>query len=252
MGCCHCGNSEEALNLDLEIEKEKRVKKLESLRASNTVTEQSSAFKVRRVSDPTKKGTLTESVGNDCQMSLFIKTNLRKEINAIRSNPPSYVTKLEKFMSQVSSINNSNVLSVNHNSFKIERGKEIFVEAINVLKNTKSEFELSIDNNLLIPFPNEGLLNFDHDKYLKEEITKVKDNFGDRYERIEGYCEKSVSDTEFVAVMGLTNMNTSEDKRGMILDGNFDKIAISVKKIDEINNVYCYYIVFGKERFDEF
>ena len=65
-------------------------------------------------------------------------------------------------------------------------------------------------------------------------------------------CNKNVHNAEFIIVMNLLDPNNKErPNRKILMNTNYNKIGVNCYKIDEKNNVYCFYLIFGDDKIKE-
>lgn len=258
MGCCQqfISSPNEIITLDREMEREKRRQLgLDSIKNEH-ILEESSNKRIKVDSDlfdTVQKRNSIESNNED--LPTFLSTTLLNEINQIRTNPLSYIPKIDKYMNLVETDKSgSSYININNNKIMLPQGKEAFQEAKTALSNAKSIHKIQKKKNLCIPFPKgENITKSDSIDYLKEEFEKIKQNVGNKYKDLSFFCDKNISNTEFVTVLNFLDMNDeNKTKRHCILNEDYNVIGITTGVIDTINHVYCYYIVIGKESEDEF
>lgn len=257
MGCCQqfVSSPNEIITLDREMEREKRRQLgLDSIKNEH-ILEEPSNKKAKIDSDlfdTLQKRNSVESSNED--LPTFLSSTLLNEINQIRTNPQSYIEKIDKYMNLVETDKSgTSYININNNKIMLQQGKEAFQEAKSALLNAKPINKMQKKKELCIPFPNENIAKSDNMDYLKEEFEKIKHNVGDKYKDLSFFCDKNISNTEFVTVLNFVDMNDeNKSKRNCVLNEDYNVIGITTGVIDTTNHVYCYYIVIGKESEDEF
>ena len=264
MGCCINYFSENNnLDLNLELEKDKQrylLRNLPSLRDNYWINNLTSNLNTE---NPNKTYSMKNSIElidkknsiNSIELNND-KNNIKKElfllINNLRRNPGSFIQIINNYLNQIefNNQNNSYYINVNNYNIIIDEGKECFEETINYLINIDPIKTLAMDDNLYINFPEENFNLFDNKNYLDNEINKL--NSDKKYNNIEYICNKNVYNAEFIIVMNLLDPNNKErTNRKILMNPNYNKIGINYYKIDEKNNVYCFYLIFGDDKIQE-
>ena len=264
MGCCINYFSESNnLDLNLELEKDKQryfLRNLPSLRDNYWVNKINSNLNTENVNKNysmknsidliDKKNTINSmEINNE-------KNNIEKElfllINNLRRNPGSFIQIINNYLSLIefNNKNNNYYINVNNYNIIIDEGKECFEETINYLINIDPIKTLVLDNNLHFNFPEDNINLCDDNNYLNNEINRI--NSDKKYNNIGYICNKNVYNAEFIIVMNLLDFNNKERlNRKMLMNPNYNKIGIDCYKIDEKNNVYCFYLIFGDDKINE-
>ena len=264
MGCCVNYFSErDNLDLNLELEKDRQrylLRNLPSLRDNNWINNINSNLNTENINknysmknslDLIDKKNTINSIENNNE-----KNNIEKElfllINNLRRNPGSFIQIINKYLSLIEFNDkiNSYYINVNNYNIIIDEGKECFEEAINFLISVDPMKNLVLDDNLRINFPEDNINLCDDKDYLNNEINRI--NSDKKYNNIDYICNKNVHNAEFIIVMNLLDPNNKErPNRKILMNTNYNKIGVNCYKIDEKNNVYCFYLIFGDDKIKE-
>ena len=135
-------------------------------------------------------------------------------INDLRSNPKSFIDKIEKYKNLIKKENDKNYIVIDDNEFIFE-DVECFDECIDFLKKHK---------NL--------------EKFEKKQTM---------FECKEFFVDKNVGDLLFVVVYNLIYINNSENnkiRRNCIMSEEYNKCNITITKEEFGNKLYSYYFSF--------
>lgn len=259
MGCCQylVSKPNELITLDREMEREKmRAMQIERNKKESSLfedSEQKKNYQSQNIDcfDSVQKKNSIES--NNDGLPSYLNESLLKEINQIRNNPSSYIKKIEGFINSIEHDKIGDYIIINNNKINMKQGKESFIKVKELLMKSNGIRDMELKKDLCIPFPFDNINKCDNSDYLNNEFSKIKSNTSNKYKDLFFFCDKNVSNTEFVVAYNFLNM-TEEQKmvHNIILNEEYNVIGITSGKIDTNNNVYCYYFVFGKEKEDEF
>lgn len=259
MGCCQyfVSNPNELITLDREMEREKmRAMQIERNKKESSLFEDTLQKKHHQsqnidVFDSVQKRYSIES-SNDGLPS-YLNVSLLNEINQIRNNPLSYIEKIEAFINRIEHDKIGDYVIINNNKINLKQGKDSFIKVKDILMKSNAIRNMQLKKDLCIPFPFDNINKCDNFDYLNNEFSQIKKKTSNKYKDFLFFCDKNVSNTEFVVIYNL--LNATEEKKiihNIILNEEYNVIGITSGKIDTNNNVYCYYFIFGKEKEDEF
>ena len=265
MGCCINQFTENHnLDLKLELEKDKQryfLRNLPSLRDnyafnninSNMNTENPNKTNtIRNSFDSIDKKFSINSIDYKIEKKNSIEHELFTLINNLRRNPGSFIQIINNYLSQIqyNQKNDSYNIIVNNYNIIFDEGKECFQETIEYLISIDPVKNLIMDDNLYINFPYDNFNLCDDKDYLKNEINRI--NCDKKYNNLDYIVNKNVFNAEFIIIMNLLDPNNKEKtNRKILMNPNFNKIGINYNKIDDKNNVYCFYFIFANDKIQE-
>ena len=138
-------------------------------------------------------------------------------INELRSNPKSFIEKIQLYKDKLIYEDDTNYIIIDNNEFEFKYGKESFDECIHFLKNQK-------------------------------KLEKFEKNLS-MFESKKFFMDKNVSDLLFVLIYNLIDINSPDDnkiRRNCIMSKEYNKLNITITKDDIENNLYSYYFSFDK------
>ena len=195
----------------------------------------------------------TNSVINSNPELLQMENELFEYINALRENPKQFISLIEKYKNLISvdPIKGTYFIIINNSRIDLNQGQEYFIECQNFLKTASPQKGLLKDDNLKIPRPSQILTDEENDTYVNNYISKYilgeYNGTGINYSNINYIIDQNVSDILFVIILNLIGIGGDEQiQKNFILSDDYDRVGITVDKIDAENNIYCYYCVFGK------
>ena len=164
------------------------------------------------------ENSLYDSKIDDSQFSVSL-INMEKDlfnlINDLRTNPKSFITKIEEYRSKLQKNDNNYYIIIDEIKFEFPNGEECFNECINFLNEEKS------------------LEKFDNSASMFESKILFKD--------------KNVSDLYFVLIYNIMNLNNSEDnkiKRSCIMSEKYNKLNITISRDEYTFKLYSFYFSF--------
>lgn len=279
MGCCHyiSTHQNELLNLDKEIERQR----LHELKYANN-NNNNNAFNHNSLSDffasdskrvlmhntsITSKNDFKhvnsrlsyESFDHGDIIPLTIASSLFNEINHLRTCPTDFATKVQHYADMIQYNNTQGwFINVNERQILLNQNKDYFINAVEYLHSIQPMHALMFDNDLTIPLHSNNCTSCSSSD-IETQIELIKQRNVNKYKECYIITDKNVSNVEFVAVynyVDLCNNNNNDNnnnnnnilrKRNMLLNRTIHNVGISVCKIDAVNGVYCYIIIFGIE-----
>ena len=275
MGCCHyiSPQQNELLNLDKEIERQR----LHELKYANN--NNNNAFNHNSLSDffasdskrvlmhnpssITSKNDFKhvnsrlsyESFDHGDIIPLTIASSLFNEINHLRTCPTDFATKVQHYADMIQYNNTQGwFINVNERQILLNQNKDYFINAVEYLHSIQPMHALTFDNDLTIPLHSNSINSGSSSNDIETQIELIKQRNVNKYKECYIITDKNVSNVEFVAVYNYVDLcNNNDDnnnilrKRNMLLNKTIHNVGISVCKIDAVNGVYCYIIIFGIE-----
>lgn len=172
---------------------------------------------------------------------------LLTEINQMRTSPRAYTTKIAKYIPSIVIRENKQLLNVGNEVYiALNKGKIAFEEAIDFLSHCDPIEPLAMSNELRINIEdeNEDITSL---RYIQNAFTKKNSNINSSYEIIGFHYDKSVDNAEISAVLQIVDDTGSNYvRRHNLMNEKVKFVGISAMCIKE--NVYCYYLVFGKRK----
>jgi hypothetical protein len=179
-----------------------------------------------------------------------LRLSLFSEINLVRIKPENMINKIEKYMNNISKTENGNfyIKADEINNINLHKGKIIFEECKNYLKNKLPLNKLILKNELTFPFPENysDVTQCVEEKYLTSTIKKIKENLKD-FEIMNFHYDIMNFNTELSVVLQIVDDTNSMFQRRNNLFSKIAKyIGINIGKMT--NGLYCYYLLFGKDK----
>lgn len=172
---------------------------------------------------------------------------LLSEINQIRTTPHAYTVKIAKYIQSIVIRENKQLLNVGNEVYiALNKGKIAFDEAIEFLSHCKPTEPLEMSNELRINMEdeNEDITSL---RYIQNAFTKKSENINSSYEIIGFHYDKSVDNAEISAILQIVDDTGSNYvRRYNLMNEKAKFVGISAMCIKQ--NVYCYYLVFGKRK----
>ena len=264
MGCCHyiLPKQNELLNLDKEIERERlRALKNEGNAHNHNSLSDFFASDTKRVlkqnpsicsNNDVKRFNSRlsyESFGHADIVPLTIASSLLNEINHLRTNPHDFAEKVERYANMIQYNNNQGwFIDVNESTILLNKSKDYFINAVEYLRSVHPMHPLKFDSDLTIRLQNHNKQDIDD---VEAQIALVKES-NNKYKECYVVSDKNVSNAEFVAVYNYVDLCSENfQKRNTLLSTAISNVGISCFKIDDVNRVYCYIIIFGLEKENE-
>jgi len=179
-----------------------------------------------------------------------IRMSLYYEINSVRTRPESLITKIEKYMNNISKQKNGKYyLKVDEiNNINLNKGKKIFEECKNLLKGKIPVKQFILKNELTFPFPEyyTEVSECIKENYLTETINKIKENFKE-FEIVNFHYDIMTFNTELSIVLQIVDdTNSMFQRRNNLLNKNIKYIGINVGKVSE--GIFLYYFLFANDK----
>ena len=159
-------------------------------------------------------------------------------INKIRSDPQSFVNDIETAMTNITKYNNRLIYNGSI-KVKLNKGENMFKDAIDYLNKTKSMAPLTLNKEIEIEMPTDEEYKKEKEFFKQKILTKKKEN------NIERYYREAIKDPYTGVLMMIvddTSRNQGE-KRITILDPLLNKISINCKMYGK---KFLAYLTFSK------
>ena len=270
MGCCHyiLPHQNELLNLDKEIEHNNNNNNafihnsLSDFFASDSkrVLKQNPSITSKNDFKHLNSRLSYESFEHGDIIPLTIASSLFNEINHLRTCPTDFATKVQHYVDMIQYNNTQGwFINVNESTILLNQNKDYFINAVKYLHSIQPMHALMFDNDLTIPLHsiNSSSNSNSSSSDIETQIELIKQRNVNKYKECYIITDKNVSNVEFVAVYNYvdlcndnnnnSNNNDNLRKRSMLLNRTIHNVGISVCKIDAVNGVYCYIIIFGIE-----
>ena len=159
-------------------------------------------------------------------------------INKIRSDPQSFVNDIETAMTNIQEYNNRLIYN-GYIRVKLNKGENMFKDAIDYLNKTKSMAPLTLNKEIEIEMPTDEEYKKEKEFFKQKILTKKKEN------NIERYYREAIKDPYTGVLMMIvddTSRNQGE-KRLTILDPLLNQISINCKMYGK---KFLAYLTFSK------
>ena len=159
-------------------------------------------------------------------------------INKIRNDPQSFVNDIETAMTNITKYNNRLIYNGSI-KVKLNKGENMFKDAIDYLNKTKSMAPLTLNKEIEIEMPTDEEYKKEKEFFKQKILTKKKEN------NIERYYREAIKDPYTGVLMMIvddTSRNQGE-KRVTILDPLLNKISINCKMYGK---KFLAYLTFSK------
>jgi hypothetical protein len=159
-------------------------------------------------------------------------------INKIRSDPQSFVNDIETAMTNITKYNNRLIYNGSI-KVKLNKGENMFKDAIDYLNKTKSMAPLTLNKEIEIEMPTDEEYKKEKEFFKQKILNKKKEN------NIERYYREAIKDPYTGVLMMIvddTSRNQGE-KRVTILDPLLNKISINCKMYGK---KFLAYLTFSK------
>ena len=159
-------------------------------------------------------------------------------INKIRNDPQSFVNDIETAMTNITKYNNRLIYNGSI-KVKLNKGENMFKDAIDYLNRTKSMAPLTLNKEIEIEMPTDEEYKKEKEFFKQKILNKKKEN------NIERYYREAIKDPYTGVLMMIvddTNRNQGE-KRVTILDPLLNKISINCKMYGK---KFLAYLTFSK------
>ena len=176
-------------------------------------------------------------------------------INSLRDHPHKFINLIEKYKNLISvdPYKETYFIILNDSRVDLNQGQDYFIECQNFLKSAQPQKKLIKDDVLKIPRPQHILTDDENETYVTSYINNyVINNYNNTdvsYSNINYIIDQNVSDILFVLILNLVGVGGYDQiKKNFLLSADYDRVGITIDKIDPENNVYCYYCIFGKSK----
>ena len=172
-------------------------------------------------------------------------------INYLRDYPQQFINLIEKYKNLVSldPTKGTYFIVINDSRIDLNQGQEFFIECQNFLQTARPQKKLIRDDTLKIARPSRALSDEENDAYVTSYINKYiigNENSGNKYTNINYMFDQNVSDVLFVIILNLIGVGSDNQiKANFMLSADYDSVGITIDKVDDENNIYCYYCIFG-------
>ena len=198
-----------------------------------------------------KKLTKTESKNRSESKIFFSATNKSKKydiinyqkdvvelINKIRRGPKYFIQDIEYAIKLIETYNDKLIYNGNIKVY-LNKGKDMFIEAIQSLNETNPMGELIFDENISIELPSEKEFIEDKD-FFKNKILSER-----KIKKIERYFREAIKEPYTGVLMMIVDdtCKNQGEKRKTILDPNLNRVGIKCKFY---GNKFLAYLTFGK------
>ena len=205
--------------------------------------------------------TTTNNIQNNNIENLNYLTTMREsmfmEINSIRKNPLIIIEKIDKYSPFIKSLSKDCFIQVNkNNKIKLNKGKELFESFKNIIIKKKPMPELILRDELTFPFPTNSdyefidcqNLDFIQEHYLTITLKQIKNKLYEKnIELINFHYDIMNSNIELSVLLQIVDDTNSMFQRRNNLFSKIAKyIGINIGKMT--NGLYCYYLLFGKDK----
>ena len=179
-----------------------------------------------------------------------IRMSLFYEINSVRLKPESMINKIDKYMNNISKIENGNfyIKADEINNINLHKGKILFEECKKFLKGKIPLKQFVLKNELTFPFPENysDVSQCIEEKYLTNTINRIKDSFKD-FEILNFHYDIMNFNTELSVVLQIVDdTNSMFQRRNNLLNKNFKYIGINVGKFSD--GIFLYYFLFANDK----
>jgi hypothetical protein len=178
------------------------------------------------------------------------------EINNIRNNPQSLIPKIEKYKNKISNYGKHFFINIDQNNkLKLSKGKSVFESCQSYLEKKKPLSSLFLKNELTFPFPEYEQNNIEmkledciNESYLTPTLTKIKNDLLKYNIQVNNFHYDIMnSNIELSVLLQIVDdTNSMFQRRKNIFGKNIKYIGLNIGKIE--NGLYCYYLLFGKDK----
>ena len=197
---------------------------------------------------------------NSTEASTYLETmreSMIMEINSIRKNPSIIIEKINKYSPFIKSLSKDSFIQVDkNNKIKLNQGKDLFESFKNIIIKKKPMSELILKNELTFPFPtnseyeyiDNSNLEFIQENYLTITLKKIKNILYEKnIELVNFHYDIMNSNIELSVLLQIVDdTNSMFQRRNNLLNRLTKYIGINIGKMS--NGLYCYYLLFGKDK----
>ena len=182
-----------------------------------------------------------------------LKILMLNEINNSRKNPLNIISKIEKYydMINISKKNEYYIKIDEKNKIKLYKGKKSFDQCKNYLKNLNSLPIFILKNEMTFPFPEKNNITIEectNEFYLNKTLKIINEELEKNFKItiINFHYDIMNNNTELSVILQIVDdTNSMFHRRNNIFNKEAKYIGINVGKISE--NLFCYYLLFGKD-----
>ena len=259
MGCHACSNK-----IDYTFDNSFNENKLLSKRNLNFLIHNNNKNDIK-LNPFDSKGSTNQTTTNNIQNNnienlnylITMRESMFMEINSIRKNPLIIIEKIDKYSPFIKSLSKDCFIQVNkNNKIKLNKGKELFESFKNIIIKKKPMPELILRDELTFPFPTNSdyefidcqNLDFIQEHYLTITLKQIKNKLYEKnIELINFHYDIMNSNIELSVLLQIVDDTNSMFQRRNNLFSKIAKyIGINIGKMT--NGLYCYYLLFGKDK----
>ena len=182
-----------------------------------------------------------------------LRNLMLNEINNSRKNPLNIISKIEKYydMINISKKNEYYIKIDEKNKIKLYKGKKSFDQCKNYLKNLNSLPIFILKNEMTFPFPEKNNITIEectNEFYLNKTLKIINEELEKNFKItiINFHYDIMNNNTELSVILQIVDdTNSMFHRRNNIFNKEAKYIGINVGKISE--NLFCYYLLFGKD-----
>lgn len=188
-----------------------------------------------------------------------LSNSLLKEINKIRINPKSYISKVAKYIDYITVKEGKTLLNIGRDVYiSLYKGQSAFEQAISFLSTQTPLDPLIMSEELKIDFSG---INGNNDGFTENEfgnsvpslsqikciLCKKEESIEDSFTLMGFHYDNSTNNPELSAVLQLIDdTGASHIRRKNIMNPKIKNVGISCSWIKD--NVYCFYLIFGNKK----
>ena len=259
MGCHACSNK-----IDYTFDNSFNENKLLSKRNLNFLIHNNNKNDIK-LNPFDSKGSTNQTTTNNIQNNnienlnylITMRESMFMEINSIRKNPLIIIEKIDKYSPFIKSLSKDCFIQVDkNNKIKLNKGKELFESFKNIIIKKKPMPELILRDELTFPFPTNSdyefidcqNLDFIQEHYLTITLKQIKNKLYEKnIELINFHYDIMNSNIELSVLLQIVDdTNSMFQRRNNLLNRLTKYIGINIGKMS--NGLYCYYLLFGKDK----
>ena len=159
-------------------------------------------------------------------------------INKIRKAPKYFIEDVKQAIPMIETYKDKLIYNGNIKVY-LNTGKDMFLEAIQCLKETEPMGELKLNEEISIDLPSEKEFE-ENEEFFKKKILSQRE-----IKKIERYYREAIRDPYIGVLMMIVDdtCKNQGEKRKTILDPNLNKVGI---KCQFYGNKFLAYLTFGK------
>ncbi len=258
MGCQTCSN-----RTDIKLDKIPNNENILSKRNLNYLSINKQKHNTKLIPSDSKSSSNQENtnlIQNNLEEISYLETmrdTMLLEINSIRKNPKIIIEKINKYLPFISTLSKDSFIQVdNNNKIKLNKGKIIFENCKSFFSKKNPIFEFILLDELTFPFPihseydyiDEENSDFINENYLTLTLKKIKKELNNKnIELVNFHYDIMNSNVELsVLLQFVDDTNSLFQRRNNLLSKISKYIGINIGKMT--NGLYCYYLLFGKDK----